>query len=78
MILWSKTNSNFHRKMYMVGTSTVFMFATVLPHDMPGDKFKIYCLEQHGKKLAKACRVLAYKGMFIELVTHICCYNIDK
>ena len=39
----------------------------MLPRDVPGDKFIIYSQEQHGKKkVAKASRVLAFEGMFIE------------
>jgi hypothetical protein len=49
------------------------VFATVLPHDVPGDKFIIYSqeFEQHGKKVVKASRVLAFEGMFIEQHTFL-------
>ena len=38
----------------------------MLPSDVPGDKFISYSQEQHGKKVEKAGRVLAFEGMFIE------------
>ena len=43
----------------------------MLPRDVPGDKFIIYSQEQHGKKVAKASRVLAFEGMFIQQHTFL-------
>ena len=44
---------------------------TVLPRDVPGDKFITYSQEQHGKKVAKASMVLAFEAIFIEQHTFL-------
>ena len=69
----SKTNSNFRRKTNLAGTSTVRVCNGASPRRAG---WQIHNLQSRTawkkKKVAKAGRVLAFEGMFIEQHTFLC------
>ena len=71
VISGSKTNSNFRRKTNLAGTSTVRVCNSASPRRAGWQIHNLQSRTAWKKKVAKASRVLAFEGMFIEQHTFL-------
>jgi len=71
VISGSKTNSNFRRKTNLAGTSTVRVCNSASPRRTGWQIHNLQSRTAWKKKVAKASRVLAFEGMFIEQHTFL-------
>ena len=71
VISGSKTNSNFRRKTNLAGTSTVRVCNSASPRRAGWQIHNLQSRTAWKKKVAKASRVLAFEGMFIQQHTFL-------